>query len=260
LLLWALASDHATAAHAFIGLMQSAIPFAVLFGGFISICYLAIEPWGRRELARVMTSWSRVLAGRWRDPLVGRDILIGVVMSVGLSLLARLAEFHVIRQGGPPVQTPWFPGLSFYFKSLMGPFSGIKVIAESVWQSVGDAVVFFALLVILTLILRNKWLAIAALAAFITGTGPVLNDWTSASLRALWAIIIVLGMVRFGLLANVINNLVFGITTQTFLTTEFSKWYGASSLVALTAVSALALFGFRLSLLRPESHRVGLGP
>jgi serine/threonine-protein kinase len=246
--------DWKTTAQAFIGLMQSAIPFAVLFGGFVSLCYLAIEPWGRRELARVMTSWSRVLAGRWRDPLVGRDILIGVVMGLSMGLLARLAEFTVVRQGGPPVQTPWFPNLSFYLNSLMGPFSAVKVIVESVWEAVGDALSFFALLVLLTVMLRNKWLAIAALATFITLTGPELNDWIAISLRALGALTIVLVMLRFGLLANVISNCVFGITTQTFLTTEFSKWYEASSLVALIAVASLALLGFRLSLLRPEPH------
>ena len=40
------------------------------------ISYVAIEPYLRRLWPRTMISWARVLEGRWRDPLVGRDCLL----------------------------------------------------------------------------------------------------------------------------------------------------------------------------------------
>ena len=44
---------------------------------------------GRRRII----SWNRLLAGDWRDPLVGRDILLGAVFGFGLSLVGYLVEY-----------------------------------------------------------------------------------------------------------------------------------------------------------------------
>ena len=43
------------------------------------ITYVAIEPIVRRRWPDLLFSWSRVLAGRFRDPLVGRDALVGLI-------------------------------------------------------------------------------------------------------------------------------------------------------------------------------------
>jgi serine/threonine-protein kinase len=40
--------------------------------------YIALEPEVRRTWPHTLISWSRLLAGRLRDPLVGRDVLVGV--------------------------------------------------------------------------------------------------------------------------------------------------------------------------------------
>ena len=41
------------------------------------IFYMALEPYVRRIWPEMVISWSRLLAGRWFDPLVGRDVLAG---------------------------------------------------------------------------------------------------------------------------------------------------------------------------------------
>ena len=46
------------------------------------VLYLALEPYVRRYWPQAMISWTRALGGRWRDPLVGRDVLYGVVLGV----------------------------------------------------------------------------------------------------------------------------------------------------------------------------------
>jgi hypothetical protein len=38
--------------------------------------YMALEPVVRRRWPEVLVSWSRLLAGRLRDPLVGSHILM----------------------------------------------------------------------------------------------------------------------------------------------------------------------------------------
>ena len=44
---------------------------------------LALEPYVRKRWPETIISWTRVLAGRFRDPLVGRDILLGCLLGVG---------------------------------------------------------------------------------------------------------------------------------------------------------------------------------
>lgn len=39
--------------------------------------YVAVEPAVRRDWPQMLIAWSRLLDGRWRDPLVGRSLLIG---------------------------------------------------------------------------------------------------------------------------------------------------------------------------------------
>jgi serine/threonine-protein kinase len=252
-LVWALASDHATPKGAVEGLWQTALPFAVFWGVLVSLYYLAIEPWVRRELAGRQISWSRVLAGRWRDPLVGRDILLGLLWSIGSALLGRLGEFYVLGIGGPPTAVPWVPNESRYLVNLMGPFSAMTGIVHSVWSGFVNGFFFFAFLVVFSLLLRKKWFAVAAMVAYLTLSPALLSEGTpefiSYLLAFLWAVLIVIGMFRFGLLAMVIQSFAFVFLRQTFITPDFSTWYGASSLVALIAISALALVGFRLSVL-----------
>jgi serine/threonine protein kinase len=53
----------------------------------LALTYISFEPFVRRRWPQTMISWSRVLAGGFRDPLVGRDILIGCVVGVVLVLV-----------------------------------------------------------------------------------------------------------------------------------------------------------------------------
>ncbi len=46
---------------------------------FLGLVYCAFEPFVRRWWSEYLISWSRLLAGDFRDPMVGRDILIGGV-------------------------------------------------------------------------------------------------------------------------------------------------------------------------------------
>jgi hypothetical protein len=63
---------------------------------FTFLVYVAFEPFVRQRWPRVLTSWSRLLTGRLRDPLVGRDILIGATAGVVVASL-REGEFIASR-------------------------------------------------------------------------------------------------------------------------------------------------------------------
>jgi hypothetical protein len=71
------------------------LAFTLWYAGQALGAYLAVEPFVRRRMPELLTSWTRLVSGGWRDPLAGRDVLIGVlagvafiaVLSAGTSLL-----------------------------------------------------------------------------------------------------------------------------------------------------------------------------
>ena len=67
-----------------IGLSILAVSTGMFISGVTWMLYMAIEPWVRRHWPQTIISWSRLLSGKGRDPLVGRDILFGVASGGGV--------------------------------------------------------------------------------------------------------------------------------------------------------------------------------
>ena len=66
-----------------------------------ALAYPAIEPWTCRLWPHVIITWTRVIAGRWRDPLVARDVLAAVACVTASYTLLRLVQFAALRAGEP---------------------------------------------------------------------------------------------------------------------------------------------------------------
>jgi serine/threonine-protein kinase len=60
---------------------------ALLWSGIIWLIYLALEPFARKRWPVTLVSWGRLLSGNLRDPLIGRDLLIGVLAAVIMQLV-----------------------------------------------------------------------------------------------------------------------------------------------------------------------------
>jgi len=72
---WVICGTHvATAEEA--DLFMTAAMRAVFSGITLALTYISFEPFVRRKWPETIVSWSRVLVGGFRDPLVGRDVLI----------------------------------------------------------------------------------------------------------------------------------------------------------------------------------------
>jgi tRNA A-37 threonylcarbamoyl transferase component Bud32 len=61
-----------------VSILFSALEAAVIMGTIAWVLYMAFEPQVRKTSPATLVSWSRVLSGWWRDPLVGRDLLVGI--------------------------------------------------------------------------------------------------------------------------------------------------------------------------------------
>ena len=75
---WIFGGTHVAGSAEF-GLIVMRLGWSLFLAGAVWMVYVAVEPYVRKYWPGVLIGWSRLLAGRWHDPLVGRDILVGVV-------------------------------------------------------------------------------------------------------------------------------------------------------------------------------------
>lgn len=79
-----------------------AVAEALIKAVVIWLFYIALEPYVRRRSPHRIISWSRLMAGNWRDPLVGRDILLGLIIGLGGTALSTFGGELIGRRLGWP--------------------------------------------------------------------------------------------------------------------------------------------------------------
>ena len=222
-------------------LLAMALSWALLVAGCCWVGYLATEPFVRRQWPQVLVSWTRLLAGRMRDPLVGRDVLTGCAAG---TIVAVLGLAGVMAPG-------WF-GLApeVLPADIIGAVYGLqRVVPLLVWRSAqsvftGLSAVF--VLVVLRVALGRRWLAIAAFVVLVAIAYSISSEYFWINLAGTLVLhgFFTLILVRVGLLAAVVAFYVSGLFIVFPVTVEFSRWYAGAGVSALLVLAAMATFGF----------------
>ena len=206
------------------------------------ILYLAVEPYVRRYWPHSIISWTRLLSGRVRDPLVGRDVLFGVMLGTVWVLIFKISHILLMRQGAPPdlAQTDY----------LMGGRWALSAWWFQIPISVIATLEFFFVLLGLKVVLRRDWFAAAVFVAIFTLAKTLGRSHLSVELPAAILIytIAVIIVARFGLVPLASAVFTVGLLANVPFTADFSAWYASTSIVMLLSVVALAGFGFYNSL------------
>ena len=216
---------------------------ALLSSTFLWLLYVALEPFIRRRWPAWIISWSRLLAGDFRDPLVGRDILLGAAVGALFMLVVQLAHVVPIFLGQPPALelNPGSERLgNFFFLRFAGQASG----------ALFEAFISVFLLLVFVVILRRERFAVLALYLLGTLLFILVTDaaWISFPLTALLAAIVVFTLIRFGLLAVISMLFVSYLAVFYPMTTELSSWYATDFTIGLAIALVLAAYGFFISL------------
>jgi predicted Ser/Thr protein kinase len=243
MLLWVFAGSHVATLDE-LGLFLGGLGFALLLAAGVWILYMAVEPFARRRWPHSMIGWSRLLAGGIRDPLVGRDTVVGLTIGTAVALLGILQQLLLLRFG-------LMPSVTVIPRTLLGVRGALAGFLIIIPDCVLLALVWFVLIFILRTVLRRDWLAAAALVIvymalkwFSTPASPLLG----ALFTAVQTTLLIVVMLRFGLLALIASSFVFELLLLFPITPDFSVWYGGASLFALLSVAALAAFAFHSSL------------
>ncbi len=215
------------------------------FSFFLWTLYIALEPYVRRRWPGALVSWSRLLAGGFRDPMVGRDVLAGCLLAAFGGALSRLGWLIPSWLGYAPPQP---------YSGPQWEFLGARAIISDLSLSLGPVLVIpLALLFVLVLLralLRKEWAAAAAFVLLFTFLEAALSQFAPVALATsliYWGLLVFL-LIRFGLLAFAAQGLFNGIQGSFPLTTQSSAWYAGISLAGVLLMAAIVFYGFYTSL------------
>jgi len=122
--------------------------------------YAGVDPYARRYWPASLVSWTRVVNGRLRDPLVGQDVLVGTLggLVVSAGILAYFLMAHAL--GGQPGPAGGDPGaIDVTLGRLLARYA--DGMAVGLW---GSAAALVGLLVFKP-VLRRTWLVVLFMAA-----------------------------------------------------------------------------------------------
>jgi hypothetical protein len=250
LLNWALAGDHV--AHLdLLGPLIVAFNGATALGLLTWIAYLACEPYVRRLWPEALVSWSRILAGRLRDPLVGRDVLMGCTFA-SIQGLVLVWAFWVAERAGIVGLIPLEGSLIVLRggRFAVGELFGVALV------STAAALGFMMVFLLLRMVCRKTWIAGAVLCVLwgalfalqLAGLWGLQAGLFGLMLQITLAAVYVLLLVRFGLLASLAAFFFGGLSSLAIYSLDPSSPLFGIGLFFTAVVFALAAYGFQASL------------
>ena len=217
------------------------LPAALARTAQVVVFYLAVEPFIRRHAPHKFIAWSRLLSGRATDPLVGRDLLIGVLAGIAAQLLAFASFFVEIRIVGPATAALGTPALASEVSQSIGRL--LDLVVDSI-----ELTLFMTLMYAASLsVTRRTWAAI--MPPVVVAMALVLasySHWSGAVLGALTLPIFFGVFLRVGTLATAATCAAFYLLNLVPVC-DPEHWRFAATLVPALLVVSLACYGFVIS-------------
>ena len=244
-----MAGGHHVADFGEIGLIVMWVSTSLFFGAFVWLLYIALEPYVRRRWPTTLVAWSRVLAGNWRDPLVGRDVLIGSLAGMLGAALFRLFPLRLETWLGTPPAKPAFEVPDLLLGARIVVSQALGGLAGGLGIALGIVLLFF----LFRVLLRREWIAAAAFVLVVAVVQLLQFLQTENRLLVvvpfalMGTVLIVLVLLRVGLVA-LATWLCVGRTLALFpITLNASAWYAWIGFAGLLIIAAIVLYGFYVS-------------
>jgi predicted Ser/Thr protein kinase len=235
--LWA-CRTHPLGGMALIGMLLMAVANSLFVAGVFWLLYMALEPYVRRRWPQAIISWSRIVAGRFRDPLVGRDVIWGVILGL---LWAGVIDIQLLALQRTSA-TPHLGSLAYLDggRAVLGAWLGV------ILNSVQATLLFFFALFLLRVLLRRPWLAAAAfvvvfaLPQVLVSRHPAVEVPTAIALYA----IALIAVLRFGLVTLAVGIWTVDVLLSVPATASLGSWYAGPTLFVLATILGAAAWGF----------------
>jgi serine/threonine-protein kinase len=241
MLLW-LFRSHFPAGIGLFGLFAMALATSLFNAALIWTVYLALEPYVRRHWPHSIISWSRLINGQVTDPAVGRDVLFGIATGMLWIVIFGIRSIIEISSGAAPS----FPNSDY----LEGARSVLGQWTAQLTGAVRGTLIFFFILFILRVLLRNKWLAAAAFVAIWTVFQTLGTDHPFIDVPAVMAVYILsaVALTRFGIVTLAAAVFTTDALGNLPMTMNPSIWYFSAELFGMATIVALSVWAFRAAI------------
>ncbi len=216
---------------------------AFFVAAFLWLLYLALEPFVRRQWPQLLITWNRLLAGNFRDPLIGRDVLAGV-------LSGSIAALGVHVANALPAWVN-LPGETTIPSSMLALGSIQELLGYLLGAVATVLLPAFATIFTLFLtrsLLRNYWLSVTAtgLLVLLVNLGGE-NFAVELPFVLLITVAVMVMALRFGIVAVAVTVFTMELLDSFPITLDLSKWYASHSLFMLAVLLAMLIYGFRVA-------------
>jgi tRNA A-37 threonylcarbamoyl transferase component Bud32 len=245
---WLLGNQHTGALGQDLGRFFGAIGRALFDAALVWLTYLGLEPYIRRFSPDSLVGWTRLLGGRWRDPQVGSDVLVGVCAGLGMTVLYAVHNLipPLFGRPEPMPMTPADPTV------LLGARFVIGRMLSQIGGAFSAGMLAVCGVIAILIVARRKWLAhaIASLifvwvvieGMFPAGT-PVLDLLIGFGIILIWTGVIL----HAGLLSTVVALSTHFVLLRAPMTTDISSWRGTPALTYLLVVGGAGLLAAYLA-------------
>ena len=219
--------------------------WSLVWAGFAWVIYISLEPYMRKWWPHTLISWARLLAGRARDPLVGRDVLVGLLAGVVFVALLIL-RVEIYSRFGVPVR-PLDQWYSLEAVRSIRYFLGLVIYFSL--DTLNFALGALGTLLLLRVAVRSMWLSAAIwmviVASLNLGGGGL--AWDLPFGLALAGLVLAV-LLRSGLVSAAVMLLYIDFMTRLPVTLDAGSWYIAMSVLTLALVGAMTMYGFVVAL------------
>ena len=216
---------------------------SLFLAGALYLFYIAVEPFVRRRWPTLLISWARLTNGQVRDPMVGRDVMIGILAGLFHVVTASGLD-HVRKLLGGGDEGPFLGSVA----SLTGLRASIAGVVLSPNSGILQGLMVTVLLVVFMIAFRRRAFAAAALfivmfAAFMFASAL---DWSMTPGALVLAVVLTMVAVRYGLLAMSVTQMTFAMVFS--MPNVSAPWAAPMTVIPHAALALIALWAFRTSL------------
>jgi len=168
--------------------------------------------------------------------------MFGVILGISWIFVFAVGSFFLIRVGA----RPQLANAEF----LQGFRESVALGLVNIVSSIQTTLIFFFFVVLLRVLVKNRWVA-AALFALLYTVPKVLGSDHPLIEMPVWLIIYsiaAIAVVRFGLVVLAVGVLTVDVLLNVPISLDFSNWYAARSLCVVLGFVLIAAWGFYTSL------------
>jgi len=238
---WVFSGSHVPSFSAELNRIFGAVAKALFEGALLWLIYLGVEPYVRRLSPDSLIGWTRLIGGQWRDPHVGRDVLIGVSAGMLMTL------FFSIHNLLPPLIGESEP-MPFLVdpQLLVGQRFGLAFVLRLTNEAIQSAMLATVGFVVLGMLLRRSWAAM--LVSIVVFTPVAVNGMFAAGtplldlfLGALILLVFFLVVWKFGLLAATAALATHLLLSRAPITANLGVWWAPVGLAMLGLLIAATI-------------------